>query len=173
MSQSVGRFAEIMAEVRHFAWHLELRDFYGVEDEVEHFAAFRRGDWSMAAERADRQAWLDLVAGAVARGVTVRRARVVSTEVSDYIRYEHAGTQMNIEAGEQVRWLARRYASDLGLPGNDFWLFDGRLVQFNVFDGRGRWVRTDFSEKQDVLQLCTEAFESVWERAVPHEQFEV
>jgi hypothetical protein len=171
MSQSVGRFAEIMAGVRDGAAHLEMRDFYGVEDEMEHFAAFRRGAWDMAAERADRRAWLDLVAETVARGVAVRRARIVSTEVSDYIRYEYAGTQMNIEAGEQVRWLPRHQASDLGLPGNDFWLFDDKLVQFNVFDGQGRWVGTDFNEDRDVVRLCKQAFESVWERAVPHERF--
>ena len=171
MPQSVGRFAEIMAGVRHSAAHLEMRDHYGVQDETEHYAAFRRGAWSMAAERADRQDWLELVARAVARGVSVRRARVVSTEVSDYIRYEYAGTQMNIEAGEQVRWLPRHSASDLGLPGNDCWIFDGRLVQFNVFDGRGRWVDTDFNENRDVVRLCKQAFESVWERAVPHERF--
>jgi hypothetical protein len=171
MSQSVGRFAEIMADVRHSAAHLEMRDFYGVENEMEHYAAFRRGTWSVQAERADRQAWLDLVAAAVARGVAVRRARIVSTEVSDYIRYEYAGTQMNIEAGEQVRWLARRCASDLGLPGNDFWLFDDRLVQFNVFDGEGRWVGTDFTEEPEVVRLCSRAFEAVWQRAVPHERF--
>ena len=171
MSQSVGRFAEIMAGVGRSAAHLEMRDFYGVEDEMEHFAAFRRGAWDVAAERADRRAWLDLVAETVARGVHVRRARIVSTEVSDYIRYEYAGTQMNIEAGEQVRWLPRHQASDLGLPGNDFWLFDEKLVQFNVFDGRGRWVGTDFSQKPDVVRLCRQAFESVWARAVPHERF--
>jgi hypothetical protein len=173
MSQSVGRFAEIMAQVRHSAAHLEMRDCYGVEEETEHFAAFRQGTWSMAAERADRGAWLELVAAAVARGVNVRRARVVSTEVSDYIRYEYAGTQMNIEAGEQVRWLPRRSASDLGLPGNDCWIFDGRLVQFNVFDGHGRWVGTDFSEEPRVLRLCSDAFEAVWARAVPHARFTV
>ena len=171
MSQSVGRFAEIMAGVRRSASHLEMRDFYRVDEEAEHLAAFRLGTWSMAAERPDRQAWLDLVAEAVARGVVVRRARIVSTGVSDYIRYEYAGTQMNIEAGEQVRWLPRRRTSDLGLPGNDFWLFDGQLAQFNVFDGEGRWVATDFSERPEVTRLCERAFESVWERAVPHERF--
>lgn len=31
----------------------------------------------------------------------------------------------NVKAGEEVRWLPRRQASDLALPGNDFWLFDG------------------------------------------------
>jgi hypothetical protein len=59
------------------------------------------------------------VADAVARGVTVRRARVVSEPVGDYIRYEHACTAQNIAAGEDVRWLPRRLASDLLIPGND------------------------------------------------------
>jgi Family of unknown function (DUF6879) len=31
---------------------------------------------------------------------------------------------LNIAAGEEVRWLPRRRASDLRLPGNDFWLLD-------------------------------------------------
>ena len=39
MSQIVGRFAEIMAGVRRSAAHLEMRDYYGVEDEMKHFAA--------------------------------------------------------------------------------------------------------------------------------------
>ena len=27
------------------------------------------------------------------------------------------------ESGEQVRWLLRRRASGLALPGNDFWVY--------------------------------------------------
>lgn len=29
-------------------------------------------------------------------------------------------------AGEDVRWLPDRRTSDIALPGDDFWLFDGR-----------------------------------------------
>jgi hypothetical protein len=32
---------------------------------------------------------------------------------------------MNAAAGEDVRWLPRRRASDLALPGTDFWVLDG------------------------------------------------
>ena len=48
-----------------------------------------------------------------------------------YIRFEHATTGSNIDAGEQVRWLPRRRAADLLLPGCDCWVFDGRRVLFN------------------------------------------
>ncbi|MGW7386740.1 DUF6879 family protein [Streptomyces sp. NPDC054794] len=75
-----------------------------------------------------RRPWLRLVAELTGRGVEVRRARIVSEPVSDYIRFEHHLTVPNVAAGEQVRWLPRRRASRLALPGNDFWLFDGASI---------------------------------------------
>lgn len=48
--------------------------------------------------------WLDLMVETVTRGVAVRRARIVSEPVSEYIRYEHSGAFTNVAAGEQVRW---------------------------------------------------------------------
>ncbi len=56
------------------------------------------------------------------RGVIIRRTRIVSEPVSEYIRWEHEITSANAEAGEDVRWLPPRRASDLLLPGNDFWV---------------------------------------------------
>jgi hypothetical protein len=67
------------------------------------------------------------------RGVAVRRLRVVSEPVTDYIRFEHATTGSNIDAGEQVRWLPRRRTADLLLPGCDCWVFDGRRVLLSYF----------------------------------------
>jgi hypothetical protein len=46
---------------------------------------------------------LDLVGDAVARGVTFRRVRVVSEPLSDYMRWEHACTDTNVQAGEDIR----------------------------------------------------------------------
>ena len=90
-------------------------------------------------DRTQREAdWHALIGGARARGVVVRRARIISEPVTPYIRFEYDVTDsMNIAAGEQVRWLPRRRASDLALPGNDFWVFDDRLVRFGHFAGDG------------------------------------
>jgi hypothetical protein len=60
--------------------------------------------------------WLDIVVAARRRGVIIRRARIVSEPVSEYIRFEHDITFTNVEAGEDIRWLPRRRASDLLLP---------------------------------------------------------
>src|SRR5882757_3229715 len=126
MSSSVPTFAELLDGAGHSAFHLEMRDAYGVTDEAEDFARWRAtGERDVDPHSAAWASWVGLVQRTVARGVRVARARIVSEPVSDYIRYEHAGTVVNLGAGEQVRWLPRRQASAIALPGNDFWLIDG------------------------------------------------
>ncbi|NJP66361.1 DUF6879 family protein [Streptomyces spiramenti] len=174
MSQSLTDFSDLIRSVRESAVHLEMRDGYGVDNEIEGFAAWKQGHRLNPDDRGSWwRPWLDLVQEVTAKGVVIRRARIVSEPVSDYIAFEHSGTFTNVAAGEQIRWLPRRSASDLALPGNDFWLFDGRLVQFNVFDGVGRWVHTDQTEDAAVAKLCASAFEAVWERGIPHEKYTV
>lgn len=167
-------FAELLAGCRHSAVHLEMRDLYAISKEDEEFAAWQRGqrvDW------ADRGSWWSpfhqVVCDAVSRGVAVRRARIVSEPVTEYIRWEHYVTSGNVEAGEQVRWLPRRQASALALPGNDFWVFDGSLVRLHHFSGDGDLVEHEITDDQAVLSLCAESFERVWARAVPHTEYEI
>lgn len=156
--------------------HLEMRDAYSVANEADDFEVWTRtGQCDTDPTSGRRASWVEQIKRTVARGVAVRRARIVSEPVSDYIKYEHAGTVVNIFAGEMVRWLPRRQASDLALPGNDLWVFDGTTVLFNHFDGNGDWAepRWELRTEPAVAQLVTTAFEAVWERAVPHEKFTV
>lgn len=177
MSQNgVPSFGELLAGTRRSAVHLEMRDVYSVGDEAEEFEHFKRtGHIDLDPTARWWPAWLGMVREAVGRGVQMRRARIVSEPVTDYIRWEHAATPLNIEAGELVRWLPRRQAVDIALPGADFWLFDDRLVQFNIFTGDGDWAvpPKEFSEDPAVVELCSDAFEAVWERAVDHEKYTV
>ncbi|MGK5637117.1 DUF6879 family protein [Streptomyces sp. URMC 126] len=174
MSQSLSNFADLLRSAERSAVHLEMRDVYAVESETERIAAWKGGHRLDPVDRGSWwRSWHDLVHEVTGKGVVMRRARIVSEPVSEYIRYEHSGTFTNIAAGEDVRWLPRRNASDIPLPGNDFWRFDDRLVQFNIFAGDGRWVHTDQTEAPEVAALCATAFEAVWERAVPHEKFAV
>ncbi|MGG2462397.1 DUF6879 family protein [Streptomyces sp. RGM 3693] len=122
----------------------------------------------------ESRSWLSLMKEITGRGVAVRRARIFSEPMSDYLRFEHYLTPRNVEAGEQVRWLPRRKASDLALPGNDFWLFDDSLVLFLHFTGEGE-LSPDGDEERttepSVVRLCATAFEAVWERAIAHEEY--
>jgi len=173
-STDTPTFDELIESCTRSAVHLEMRDAYGVDDEAADFEHWRATGERDTDPRSDYWApWVDLISRARARGVVVRRARIVSEPVTEYIRYEHAGTAVNVAAGEEVRWLPRRRASDLALPGNDFWLFDGELVNWNHFSGDGASVGSEITEVPAAAKLCSDAFEAVWDRAIPHDQYTI
>ncbi|MEU1074916.1 MULTISPECIES: DUF6879 family protein [unclassified Streptomyces] len=174
MTPSVPTIAELLDSARHAAVHLEMRDVYGVAGEAVDFAGWKRtGERDTDPGSPYWAPWVELVRRTLSRGVAVRRARIVSEPVSDYIRYEHAGTVVNLRAGEDVRWLARRRASDIALPGNDFWLIDGSVIRWNHFTGDGASGGGELSEDPAAAHLCARAFEEVWERAVPHDDYKL
>lgn len=169
-SKTIPPFHELIAATTHSAVHLEMRDTYVPDDPS--FIAWQGGPPFDRTERERR--WHRLIGEAVGRGVRVRRARIVSEPVSDYIRFEHSVTEsMNIAAGEEVRWLPRRRASDLALPGNDFWAFDDRLVRFHHFAGDGSLVEDELCAEPHIVQFCVKAFEAVWERAIDHAEYKL
>lgn len=164
-------FDELLAEAEQSAVHLEMRDIYYGNPRFEAWRKGERVDWS------DRASWWrtfhDQIAEAVARGVRVRRARVVSEPVTEYIRWEHYVTHANVAAGEDVRWLSRRRTADLLMPGCDFWIFDGRVIQVHDFAGNGDFLSHEHYDDPELVALNAAAFERVWERAVPHEEYEI
>jgi hypothetical protein len=165
-------FADLIAATRHSAVHLEMRD--GYEPDNPGFLAWKASE-PFTDDSHDR--WRELVSGAVARGVRFRRARIVTEPLTDYVRFEYELTgPLNIAAGEQVRWLPRRQALGLMLPAHDFWLFDNRLLRFHHFladdriDDQGD-QGDSFTSDPAVVTACIAAFETVWDRAIPHEAF--
>ncbi|MDT0309067.1 hypothetical protein RM780_19180 [Streptomyces sp. DSM 44917] len=165
--------SDLFAAAERTAVHLEARDVYAVAPESEEMATWRATGRRSAPDSPYWRDWVGLVRRTVARGVTVRRARIVSEPVSEYVRFEHAGTPANLAAGEDVRWLPRDHAADLALPDADFWLFDERLVRFGYFDGDGHLTGHDVTDDPAVAALCAQAFEAVWSRATPHEKYEI
>ncbi|MEU8264003.1 DUF6879 family protein [Micromonospora sp. NPDC048999] len=161
-------FEDLLRSARRSAHHLEMRDAYALNDDYQEWASGNRFD---PAQRWPW--WIDLVSAAVSRGVDVHRTRIVSEPISPYVRYEYEITSgHNVKAGETVRWLPRRQASDLTLPGNDFWLFDSTSVLFNHFAGDGTMIGEELVTDPAVVQLCASAFTAAWERAIPHESYQ-
>ncbi|MFI9271607.1 DUF6879 family protein [Kitasatospora sp. NPDC052896] len=161
-------FEELFRAAEYHALHLEMRDGYMRSDPS--FIAWQAG--SILPDDPESCWWANLVQEAVHRGVEVKRARIVSEPISDYVRFEYEITEEhNIAAGEQVRWLRRRNATALALPGNDFWLFDEATVLINHFDGDGEWTDSETVTDPVVIKLCQDAFAAVWECAVPHSDY--
>ncbi|MFF7436627.1 DUF6879 family protein [Streptomyces sp. NPDC008122] len=171
MPSSVLSFAELLGRCERSAVHLEMRDSYASTDRFEAWKRGERIDWD------DRTSWWhpydQLITDTVARGVSIRRARIVSEPVTEYIRWEHYVTHANVTAGEDVRWLPRRRATDIALPGNDFWLFDGELLRVHHFSGDGAVVEDEITDDPATVNLCASAFEAVWDRAVPHHLYAI
>ncbi|MFB4196017.1 DUF6879 family protein [Streptomyces carpaticus] len=165
---AVPDFDELLNNAQHTAYHLEMRDGYMLDGS---YAAWKangqldpRNQWPW---------WYNLVSSAVSRGVAVHRARIISEPISSYIRFEHEVTgPLNVKAGEKVRWLPRRLATDIALPGNDFWLFDNTTLLINHFAGNGDMTGKEIVTDPAVAELCASAFDKVWERATPHEEYQ-
>jgi hypothetical protein len=160
---------ELFRSAERSAVHLEMRDGYVLDD--PDWLDWQAGNHFDPAER-----WRDfhnLIAATVARGVEVRRARIMSEPVTDYIKFEYDVTaDHNIAAGEKVRWLPRQLTSGLTVPPNDFWVFDEKVVIWNHFAGDDSWVGEERSDDLDLAKLCVASFDAVWDRAIPHEEYQ-
>ncbi|MFD8083037.1 DUF6879 family protein [Kitasatospora sp. NPDC059722] len=163
-----------LAKAARTAVHLEMRDAYGASD--PEFARWQKGHRYQPEERPEWfWGWGDAVQDAFARGVVVRRLRIVSEPVTDYIKYEHHVTFLNLAAGEEVRWLRRSAIRALPVPANDFWLFDGERAVVNHFSGDGEIVRREIVEpaaEPDLVAFFDSAFDSLWDIATPHQEYE-
>jgi hypothetical protein len=160
-------FSELIKDATVSAVHLEMRDQYTPDDPV--FLRWLAGTPDPDPVYPD---WYDLARTLTARGVSFRRARVVSEPLSEFVRFEYdITTGLNIAAGEQVRWLPRRQASDLCLPGNDFWVVDNRLLRLGYFAGNGDYLGEEMSTDPALVKLCASAFEAVWERSIDHAEY--
>jgi hypothetical protein len=164
-------FAELLEATQTSAIRIEMRDTY---DETEQgYAEWRQtGDISSYGP-----SWTEhfaMVSAAVARGVTMRRVRVISEPVSEYIRWEYACTRLNIDAGEDIRWLPRSKAADLMLPGADCWVFDNRLIRWNFQrgDSTNPRIYTHSSDPRIVRDIVA-AFHIAWDRATPHAEYKI
>lgn len=171
-SEKEPTFAELIGQCRFSAVHLEVHDQHLTSDPA--YQAWLTARSLPADPAGPYRAYSEMVAAAVSRGVIVRRARIISEPVSDYVCWERALTgPVNIAAGEQVRWLPRRLASTLALPGNPYWVFDDRLVRFSLFAGDGEARGHQYGDDPGLIAACAAAFDAVWERAIPHEDYKV
>lgn len=167
MVAALPSLADVLRAARRRALHIELRDTYA---RTPSFEAWRAGVDDVSGRRDDAD-WIALLGPLVARGGDLRRLRVVSEPITEYVRYEYEGTPgANLAAGEVVRWLPRDRASDLRFPGNDFWLIDDTLL-FNLASGDGDWIGIQPNDDPDVLAFCLESFEAAWSRSIDHADY--
>lgn len=162
---------ELFGRFERDAFHLELRDDYGSPVEDTPYARWQRGE-------SDDYAWLDgwrsLMKGVTGEGKSVRRVRVVTEPHSRYVTWEHSLTHFNIEAGEDIRWLPRHLLPEgtvLPVGGNDWWLYDDRLLAVGHFDPEGRVLGSQLLDDPETVAECARLRDLLWTIAVPHAEY--
>jgi hypothetical protein len=162
-------FAQLLSGFERDAVHLETRDAYGTSVELPYMAKWAAGEPD---DLVWLQDWCDTLRGHVAAGRSVRRARVVSEPLSEYQRWSYSIAHSMVDAGEDIRWVPRRLVSSIAFPGNDFYLFDDRLVVFLIYAGSGLGVDKITSTDPHDVRLCRSAFEAAWTLSVAHHEYQ-
>jgi hypothetical protein len=118
-------FVRFARSYQHTAFRLEVRDNYADAEEAIHVRRFLAGE-------PDDDSWMDDWLGMILRrtleGQHIERVRVVSEPWSDYTRFGLNLSRLNTAAGEDIRYMARERALELGLPEYDFWLIDAKQM---------------------------------------------
>jgi hypothetical protein len=151
------------------AVHLEMRDAYGTTVELPHMAKWAAGE---SDDLQWLQGWCATLREHVKYGRSVRRARVVSEPLSDYQRWSYSVADSMVDAGEDIRWVPRRLVSAIAFPGNDFYLFDGRVAVFLHYSGSGLSEGMTKTDTPNVAALCRDSFEAVWALSTPHREYQ-
>lgn len=168
-SISDDEFERLLIDFEHTADHLETRDAYGTAVELPHMAKWAAGEHD---DLEWLQGWCATLRAHTTAGGSVRRARIVSEPLSDYQRWSYSIAVPMVDAGEDIRWVPRCRLSSVAIPGNDFYLFDDRLVVFLHYAGNGLATAKTISTDPHDIALCRTAFEAVWSRAIPHREYQ-
>jgi hypothetical protein len=150
------------------AFHLEQRDAYNVAAEDEPFSRWIRGEPD---DYAWHQDWLGFLRRATAAGAAVQRVRLASVPHTDYIRWGLDVSPLNIEAGENIRYLPRHLADGIKLPEEDFWLLDDDTLILSVFSADGRAGGFAHEPDPELLGQCLAVRDQVWDLAIPYARY--
>jgi hypothetical protein len=104
----------------------------------------------------------------------VRRLRVITEPHTPYIQWEYATAHVNEEAGESVRWLPRHTLPEgLAFPvdGNDWWLFDDKILAVGHFNSAGRFVGSELIDTPETVAECVRIRDLLWTSATPHSEY--
>ncbi|MEU6828574.1 DUF6879 family protein [Nocardia beijingensis] len=158
-------FPDLLRTCKREAFHLEVLDSYAEPNEHEPFRQF------LADEPDDHawfQPWAELVQETTSRGVAVTRVRIVTEPHTDYTRFALAVAELNVRAGEDIRYLPRHAAGEV--PPDDYWLLDDDTVVFSAFGESGGWsgaVTTD----PHLAAYCRGLRARFWPLATPFPEY--
>jgi hypothetical protein len=138
-------FADLFRSFSHTAWRWEAQGTYHQPGEVEPWQRWREGI-PVLSDLEWLRPWLDDVRAATQAGRKFERVRMMTEPLTEYLRWQVEVAPANIEAGEVMHVIPESTARTVGLPKEDFWLFDDERVavlHFTPDDLLGAEIITD------------------------------
>ncbi|MFD8479778.1 DUF6879 family protein [Kitasatospora sp. NPDC059673] len=165
---SYDEFESMFHTFQHTAFRLETRRQYRSDEETETYRRFVAGEdpaWDMNND------WARNRRVQSAQGKRFERVRIMDNPPTLGQRYLLDNAEQIGTVGEDVRYLWREDADRLGLPLEDAWVFDSRVIALLHFDADD--VLTDIEVITDPVRVnraCQER-DAAWHFAVPHREF--
>ncbi|MET8694964.1 DUF6879 family protein [Streptomyces bauhiniae] len=165
----LDEFDRLFTQFEHTAWRLETRRRYASDELTDTYTQFMRGepvDW----EGVDAE-WCAERREQVALGKRFERVRIIDNPPTVGQLYLLDNARRNSAVGEKILNVWREDADRLGLPDEDFWIFDSRLVALLNFDEADNLVSVELiTEPAAVLRYAT-VRDAALHEAVPYEEF--
>ncbi|GAB3500832.1 DUF6879 family protein [Amycolatopsis cihanbeyliensis] len=165
---SGDEFQRLFTDFEHTAFRLEVRDRYNVDAEDEPFRRFLAGE---ASDPSWGSGWRENIQRVTADGKLFERVRVKSIPLTDYSRFGLWACQLNIEAGEDIRYLTRDAAEGIELPNHDYWLFDSRTLVRMHFDEEDRPLQHEVITDPETIVQHNYWRDVAWHYAVRRDEF--
>jgi hypothetical protein len=164
-AELTGFFARFVRSARRF----ELRERYNSDVGRESFRRF------LANEPDDygwHRSWMAKIGQDVAAGKVWQRVRIVSVPLSDYTRYGIRVGRLSVEAGEDIRYLARATATALDLAPYDAWLLDDEvLIRLHFNDADDTFIGAEVVDEISAVERHLSWWPVAWEHAQPLAEF--
>lgn len=149
------------------AWRWECQGEYAVDaPEVQRWRDGHPTDM-------DRKTpWLEYIRDITSRGMTFQRARMLTDPLTEYLRWMiEQTTHLNVEAGEDIRWVRQADAAAAGMPSYDFYLFDDARVAIMRFDDAKLLTGLELVDDPDAVAQHRAYRDMVWPRAIRHADY--
>ncbi|MGH3799104.1 MAG: DUF6879 family protein [Pseudonocardiaceae bacterium] len=114
--------------------------------------------------------WTGKVSRWSTQGKRMARVRVVTEPLTEDAHYLLHIARLNVAAGDEIRYLPRQRARELGLPDEDYWIFDATTAAIIHFD-------EDCPVDQELIDDPTEIvlrlhwFDAAWHHSISREEF--
>jgi hypothetical protein len=165
---SFEEFDGMFETFEHTAFRLETRRRYRSDERTEtyrRFAAGQAAGWDLD------DPWCRSRREQVGMGKRFERVRIVDNPPTPGQRYLLDNAERNSTAGEDIRYLWRAEAERLGLPDEDTWLFDSRVIALLHFDADDDLTGVELiTDPVQVARAC-QVRDAAWHFATPHRAF--